>query len=381
MFIDDKDKLSKISKWIIRIAASCILIYLGARYIHVIGNCILWLFDLVLPLIIGIVMALILNIPLHFFENRLFTQYLPIKSKTGKRNLSIFLSLICIIGILILAIFLVVPELVQAIITLVNICSDSIHSFSDFAESFDYSVLPFGAYLQNVNIDWSSLASRLQDFLPSLANNMATKIPAVIGSSMGMIMNLFLGLIFAIYILSQKEKLKSQILRLVHVWIPKNLGNTCIHIANVCSESFRNFIVGQTTEAIILGVLCTIGMLILRLPYASTLGVLVGVTAFLPYIGAYLGGIVGFIMILTINPFKAVVFVIFLVALQQVEGNIIYPKVVGNRINLPSLWVLAALTIGGNLAGPIGMILGVPLFSAAYKLIKEATNKRSSIHC
>ena len=117
-------------------------------------------------------------------------------------------------------------------------------------------------------------------------------------------------------------------------------------------------------------------MAILRLPYAPTIGVLVGVTAFIPYIGAYIGAVVGFIMILTINPFKALIFVIFLVILQQIEGNVIYPKVVGNRINLPSIWVLAGLTIGGNLAGPIGMLLGVPTFSVLYNLIAEATKNQ-----
>lgn len=195
----------------------------------------------------------------------------------------------------------------------------------------------------------------------------------MIGSSLGLIVDIFLGLIFAIYILSKKEILKRQVHRLILAWLPFKAGNVLLHISSVCSQSFRNFIVGQTTEALILGTLCTIGMAILRLPYAPTIGVLVGVTAFIPYIGAYLGAIIGFIMILTLNPFKAIIFLVFLVILQQVEGNIIYPKVVGNRINLPSLWVLSALTVGGNLAGPIGMILGVPAFSAAYNLLKEAT--------
>ena len=136
------------------------------------------------------------------------------------------------------------------------------------------------------------------------------------------------------------------------------------------------FIAGQATEAIILGTLCMIGMMILRIPYAPMIGALVGVTALIPIVGAFVGTIVGAVMILTVDPFKAVVFVVFLLILQQVEGNAIYPRVVGSKNKLPAIWVLAAVTIGGNLAGPLGMLLGVPAASAAYALMKEATDLR-----
>ena len=145
------------------------------------------------------------------------------------------------------------------------------------------------------------------------------------------------------------------------------------HICTVSYGIFRQFIVGQTTEAVILGTLCGVGMAILRIPYAPIVGALVGVTALIPYVGALVATFVGAFMILTVNPFKALVFIIYLLALQQVEGNLIYPKVVGAKINLPPMWVLAAITVGGNLAGPVGMLLGVPAASAAYALLKEAT--------
>lgn len=375
------NKYLKPALWIVGIVSSCILIFLAIRYVHVVAQSIWWLIQLVLPLIIGIVLALILNVPLRFFEHRVFQNWLPIKSSSRRRNLSILLSLVSIIGVIFLALFLVLPELVQAIMTLVNIGTNSIHTISSFTNEIDYSVLPFGDYLEKINIDWNALATWLQDLLPSFLNDLASHVPDILTSSLGGFVNILLGLVFAIYILAKKEVLKAQTIRLIQVWIPKKLGNSCMYIASVCTESFRNFIVGQTMEAVILGSLCAVGMAILRLPYAPTIGVLVGVTAFIPYIGAYIGAIVGFVMILTVNPFKALIFVIFLVALQQVEGNIIYPKVVGHRINLPSIWVLAGLTIGGNLAGPIGMLLGVPAFSAAYNLITEATrNREKKIH-
>lgn len=372
----ETNKYLKPALWIVGIVSSCILIFLAIRYIHVVAQSIWWLIQLVLPLIIGIVLALILNVPLRFFEHRVFQNWIPVKSSSRRRNLSILLSLVSIIGVIFLALFLVLPELVQAIMTLVNIGTSSIHSISTFTNEIDYSSIPFGNYLEKINIDWNALATWLQDLLPSFLNDLVSRVPDMLTSSLGGFVNILLGLVFSIYILAKKEVLKAQTIRLIQVWIPKKVGNTCMYIASVCTDSFRNFIVGQTMEAVILGSLCAIGMAILRLPYAPTIGVLVGVTAFIPYIGAYIGAIVGFVMILTVNPFKALIFVIFLVALQQVEGNIIYPKVVGHRINLPSIWVLAGLTIGGNLAGPIGMLLGVPAFSAAYNLITEATRKR-----
>ena len=145
------------------------------------------------------------------------------------------------------------------------------------------------------------------------------------------------------------------------------------HVSNVCSQAFKRFIAGQTVEAIILGSLCTVGMLLLHLPYAPMVGALVGVTALIPIVGAWTGMIVGAFIILTVSSFKAFVFVVFLMILQQIEGNVIYPRVVGSSIGLPALWVLAAITVGGSLAGPIGMFLGVPAVSALYQLIKEAT--------
>lgn len=164
--------------------------------------------------------------------------------------------------------------------------------------------------------------------------------------------------------------------RLIHAWLPEKTGISLIHIVSVCNVSFRNFIAGQATEAIILGTLCTIGMLILRLPYAPMVGALVGVTALITIVGAYIGAITGAFLILTVSPLKAFVFIIFLIILQQIEGNLIYPRVVGSRVNLPAMWVLAAVTVGGNLSGPVGMLLGVPAASAVYELLKEATSKR-----
>ena len=163
---------------------------------------------------------------------------------------------------------------------------------------------------------------------------------------------------------------------MLRVWLPQKVSEAIIHVSAVCGGVFHQFVGGQTLEAVLLGTLCIIGMVILRIPYAPMVGALVGATALVPIVGAFVGTVVGAVIIMTEDPFKALVFVIFLLILQQLEGNLIYPKVVGAKLHLPSIWVLAAVTIGGNVAGPLGMLLGVPIASAAYVLIREATDQR-----
>lgn len=188
----------------------------------------------------------------------------------------------------------------------------------------------------------------------------------------------FVGIAFSIYILLRKETLKSQFQRLIYAWLPAKFGHGILHVFDVCSSAFQNFVTGQVTEAFILGSLCAIGMGILRLPYAPLIGALVGVTAIIPILGAFVSTVVGAFMIIMVSPVKAIIFVIFLLLLQQIEGNFIYPKVVGSKISLPAIWVFTAVTIGGKLCGPLGMLLGVPIASSFYSLLKEATINREN---
>lgn len=368
--LENKEKRRELAKWIIGVFTACILIYLGIRHIDAVASAIVWLVDLVKPLLMGLIIALILNVPMRSIENGLLR-----KMKKGRRALSILLSLLLVIGIFVLVAVLVVPELVNAIVLVIQIVMESLDVLAGL-DAADYAQIPFLEKLIEVNIDWSALKLQLEQWMQSLDSDVVTLAVDAIGSVVGGVIRFFVAVVFAIYILGRKKTLKRQVKRLIRAWLPKKFGTTMIHIADVGMSSFRQFISGQAIEAMILGTLCTIGMLILRLPYAGMIGALVGVTALVPVVGAYTGGIVGFIMILTVEPIKAVIFVVFLVILQQSENNLIYPRVVGHRINLPAIWVLSAVTIGGGLAGPIGMLLGVPLASAAYALIREATEAR-----
>jgi len=314
-----------------------------------------------------------LNVPMTIIENWL-------SKKTGlkasKRVWSIVLALLVVIGILTGLILLIVPELISAVQIIVQIILSGLSTLSQLDASILDEVPVWGSMLSNLDVDWLQIKLQLEQWVKSMGSVLLNQAISAVSMFSGHFMTGFLGLIFSIYMLSNKEKLLAQICRLINVWMPHTAGETVMHIASVCNTTFQKFIAGQVTEAIILATLCTIGMLILRIPYALMVGCLIGVTALIPIIGAFIGGGIGAIMILTVNPVKALIFIIFLVILQQLEGDLIYPRVVGAKMNLSALWVLGAVTVGGGIAGPLGMLLGVPAVSALYTLVKEATIKR-----
>lgn len=377
--LENTEKRHQLAKWLISIITICILIYLGIRHINQLAVAVTWLKELMNPLLIGFVLALFLNVPLGFIERHLFQKKPTPRKKKMRRPLAILLSFALVIGIFIGIAFLVIPELVDAVGIVISSIMNGMDQLAAFESTADYSKLPFGEQLSQIDIDFVEIKTKLEEWIKQLGTTVVDGAASALGGITSTIFDFIIGLVFSIYILANKEKLKRQISRLIRVWLPKKFSEWSIHVASVCGRNFKLFVAGQTTEAIILGTLCAIGMLILRIPYAPMIGALVGVTALIPYVGAWIATLIGAFMILTVNPFKALVFVIFLLTLQQIEGNAIYPKVVGAKINLPAMWVLAAITVGGNLGGPIGMLLGVPAAASAYALLKEATDKREAV--
>ena len=362
-----------ISKWIIGIVAACILIFLGVQNIGIVANAVSWVTGLVAPLILGLVFALILNVPMRSLEAHLFKKAKKPFLKKLRRPIALIISFILILGIIAGIVSLLIPELVKAFKVILDGAIDFVNTISKMSKE-ELSARPLGSLL--LNIEWDKLLATMQDWFKNQSGNIMNTAVGTIGSVVGGVFDFFIAIVFAVYILFGKEKLKKQIVRLIRVWIPEKSGKWALHACSVISENFRNFILGQSLDAIILGTLCMIGMLILRIPYAPMVGALVGVTALIPVVGAFIGAFVGAFMILTVDPIKAVIFVIFLVILQQLEGNIVYPRIMGSRVNLPGMWVLAAVTIGGGIAGPVGMLLSVPLASTAYVLFREATAER-----
>ncbi len=370
-------------RWILGIAAACILIYLGIQNLGVVANAVAWVFDLLTPLLLGIAFALIVNVPMRFIESHLFAKaQKPVWLKL-RRPLSILLASLFILGILACVFGLVIPALVNAVKILADSVATIVKDFSAMSME-DLQSIPFGNTILNIiqSIDWQKPFEAIETFLGNqggnIMNTALNTITTVLGGVLNVFLTLFISVIFSIYILFHKGTLKMQLRRLIEIWLPKRFSAPLIHAASVASGVFRNFVAGQTLESVILGILCIIGMLILQIPYAPMIGALISVTALIPIVGPIVGTVIGAFMILMVSPIKAIIFIIFMLVLQQLEGNIIYPKVMGSSVNLPAMWVLAAVTIGGGLAGAVGMLLGVPVVSTIYILVKEATDKREA---
>lgn len=376
--MNKKDKFKNITKryakWIIGVAVILIVIYLGLANITDVSSAATWVAKLFTPLTVGFFMALILNVPMRFFESFMWPKAKRKFPQKIRRPLAFTLSLVLILGILAGVIILVVPELINALKMIASSSMGFINEMAQLNKTEAITQLPFGNILARIN--WSEIANNVEQWIKDQSGTIVNGAMDTVVSLVGGIVDFVFAVIFSIYILFSKEKLKAQAARLIRAWLPEKGGNYLIHTCDVANGVFRNFVAGQTIEAIILGSLCALGMVILRIPYAPMVSALVGVMSLIPVVGAFIGGGVGAFMIFTESPVKALVFVVFIIVLQQLEGNLIYPKVVGSQVQLPAIWVLAAVTVGGAVAGPTGILLGIPLVSTAYILIREATEKR-----
>ena len=368
-------KRKRLTYWVIGVAAACIAIIFGLKNIDMVRETFSWIIGLIMPLIIGLIIALIINVPMRFFEKILFSKSTKLKNPKIKTVISFIVSLILILGILAGVVWLVIPELVDAVAVIVDGALEFIDRISGMTKE-EIAQLPLGKLL--LDIDWDKTLSTLQNWIKSQGGKIVDTAVGTVSSVATGIYDFFIAIVFAVYIIFNKATLKRQVSRLVRVWVPENIADFTIHATKILGKNFRNFVSGQSLEAVILGVLCMIGMLILRIPYAPMVGALVGVTAIIPVVGGFIGAGVGAFMILTVSPVKAVIFLIFILVLQQIEGNVIYPKVMGSSVSLPSMWILAAVTIGGGIAGAVGMLLAVPVASTIYTLVGEATNKREN---
>ncbi len=363
----------KLSRWLIRVISACILIYLGLKNLGIVADTLSSVLSVFMPMIIGGAIALIINVPMSFLEGKLWPQCRKESAVKARRPAAYLISLVLIFGIFTGVVSLVIPELAGAIRVIAQSAIAFLNDLSSMSAE-EIAALPFGSLL--LEVDWDQLLNAVQNWLKNQSGNILNTVIDSVSTLFGEVYSFFLSFIFSIYLLFNKETLSFQVCRLVRAWIPSSLGQWLIHGCSVLGENFRNFISGQTLEAVILGTLCMVGMWVLQIPYAPMVGAMVGVTALIPVVGAFVGTFAGAFMILTEDPVKAVIFIVFLLVLQQLEGNLIYPKVMGSRVNLPAMWILAAVTVGGNVAGAVGMLLAVPIASTAYILLRESTQAR-----
>ena len=356
-----------------------IAFYLGLKNLYLFSALATTITSILEPILLGLAIAFILNVLMrqvetHFFAplNRRYTKKWP----KVRRPVSIFVTLIIVIGIIALISLIVVPELVRTIINLTNNIPAFFNELQGNLTNISKKYPDIGEYFSKINIDWTNTSQMLALYGQKLASTLVGSTVAVTTNVFHGAITFILAFVIAINILMQKEKLQNQIKRVLFAYLPHKPTNTFLRLCSLTNRAFSNFIAGQCTEACILGTLCFIGMNIFRFPYALLVSVLVVFMALIPILGSFLSTVIGALLILIVNPIQAFWYIIFFVILQQLEGNLIFPRVVGSKVGLPALWVLAAVTIGGNAFGVVGMIVNIPICSVLYILLREDVDKR-----
>lgn len=365
------------SKSIFKVVLFAVIAYFGINYYDIIFNFIGSILNVLSPFIVGGSIAFIINIPMSFLERK----FLEGKTKKGKpkfknkklaRALALILSIIFILAIFFLVMKLIVPELVNVFKLLIDKIPYYVGEANTFLANNQESMEWVNEILSGININEESVKNEIINLVKSVLTSSISLVTGVFG----VVTDLIISIVFAAYLLTSKEKLKMQFKKLFKAYMSPKKYETVLSVLRTTRNTFSNFFTVQCVEATILGILCIIGMLIFDIPYAISIGVLIGVTALIPIVGAYIGIIVGVLLILAVEASKVIPFVIFVLILQQVEGNLIYPRVVGDSIGLPGIWVLMAVSIGGSLFGIIGMLVSVPTVSVIYILLKRNVDKK-----
>ena len=334
------------------------------------------LFSIAFPLILGATLAYTINIIMKKLETKWYPDLENERIKRAKRPICLFMSIFLMFALIFLIVRLVVPELLDAFVVIgqeIPVYFKKIQLWVvNHGELFPEIAQEIGA----LEVNWQEISQKLITYATSGVSTMLNSAMSIIGQLIRSVVNLAIALVFAIYILLNKERLMGQFRMIENAYLNDKVSYRMNLFLDTAHKCFTSFISGQCVEAIILGLLCTVGMFIFGFPYAPMVGTLIGATALIPIVGAYIGAVVGAFMIFTVAPMKTLGFLLFILILQQVEGNVIYPKVVGSSIGLPGMWVLSAVTIGGGLAGIPGMLLGVPLAATAYHLFAFDVRER-----
>mgnify|MGYP002510635601 CR=1 FL=1 len=332
------------------------------------------------PILIGLALAFIINVPMSFIERTVFRNKKQKKwIKRFKRPISLIITILLILAIIAFIMLLVIPELAKTIMVLSVTIPDFLNNLEEWGKIVSQDIPGLTEWvqsLQNIKIDWEKISSTVWSFFQNGGGNMLINTFNAATTIFNGIFNAVLGIVFACYVLIQKEMLSRQIKRLFYAYLPEHVSDKIVEVCQLSNRTFANFLSGQCMEAVILGTLCFIGMSIFRFPYALMISVLVGALSIIPMFGAFIGVALGAFIILMVSPMQALWFIIFFIVLQQIEGNLIYPRVVGNSVGLPSVWVLFAATVGANMMGLVGLLIKIPLCSVIYTLLGEVVFKR-----
>ncbi len=341
----------------------------------------IYLLGLVSPFLTGACIAFILNVPMSFLENKLFLH--GKKKKTSiTRAVSLVLTFILVVGIILLVMCVVIPEVVNTLATLGSLIPEFYRSVVKSVEELGKQYPDILDVFNNIltidfsKFDWKEIVTNTVNFLKNGANSIFGSTFTMAKSVVNGVMNTAIGIVFACYILLQKEELGVRVKKFTYAFLPEKWAGRIISTASLTYRTFANFLTGQCLEAVILGAMFFVVMTIFRLPYALMVGVLIAFTALIPIFGAFIGCVIATFLILMVNPLQAVFFLIIFFVLQQIEGNLVYPHVVGGSVGLPSIWVLVAVTVGGSMMGIAGMLVFIPGASVCYALLRQITYNR-----
>ena len=350
-----------------------VLVYGVVQRIEILAAGFAFLYSIIMPFVLGGAMAFVLNIPMHFLEKRLFRKA---KKRKFVRPACLVLSILFVVAVIQIVLLVVLPEVATTFASI----SKNIEAFLPHVQEWAMNTFPdseqMAAWIQSLEFNWDKIIQTAVDFLRNGASNVLSSTFTVARTVINSLMHFCVAFVFACYILLQKEKLFVQVKKVLYAFLPQKAVKKTLEVASLSYKTFSNFVTGQCTEAVILGTMFFVTMSILRFPYALLVGVVIAFTALIPIFGAFIGCVLGTFLILVSNPMQAIGFVILFLVLQQVEGNLIYPHVVGGSVGLPSIWVLVAVTVGGSLMGVVGMLIFIPLSSVIYALFREFVHKR-----
>lgn len=362
-------KLFRSILWIITYAVLLVLFIVQFNELRALAGTVLGIFQ---PLFIGFAIAFVLNRPCHMLAALYDRALGNTRAKKLSRPLAVGTSYLILLVLIVAFFAIVLPKLVESITLFVN-------SINGYLANLQTWLTPLLDLLNLESFNLSNLSEWIRAALNGVLNTLTTAVPQIISTAMAVVsivVTAFLSIIFSIYMLSGKEKLLSQCRRILLAYVPKRVNSVVLEVLRLTADTFTAFVTGQLLEACILGGLTTVGMLFIQADYAPLVGIIVGVTALVPMIGAFVGGALSAILLLMVSPIKALIFLIFILCLQQFEGNVIYPKVVGSSIGLPAIWVLTAVTVGGGLLDFVGILISVPIASVFYTLLRRDVHKR-----
>jgi len=366
-------------KIILGIVAFGVLLLVGAMHLDAVLKVLQKGMALLKPFAIGGALAFIMNVLLRQIEEKLFA---PLNRKNlpwwnrCRRAVCIVLTIILLAGLIFILLFMIVPEIVRTGQMLAAQLPGQLDRFFTWVQAWLTSLqIPIETF-QTIDIDWNKVVGVVTNSVKNGGLAVFNTTVGITSSVVGWVTNLFLGAVFSIYLLLQKEQLGAQLTNAMLAFLPKEKVERALEIGRLSNRIFGKFVSGQCTEAVILGVLCFMGMTIFSMPYAMMVSVVVGATALIPMFGAFIGSFIGAFLILMVDPMQAVWFLVYIVVLQNLEGNLIYPRVVGKSVGLPGIWVLVAVTIGGSLWGVMGIILSVPACSVLYSLFRQLVRDR-----